>query len=146
MTGRRKKFFEEYIKNPLNSRNGKQAAIAAGYSEKSAKQQAYRLLHSDAEIIAAIKDYDEEQHKLKTAEENEIVEFLTSVMRGEEVETTPIYIKKGVQDFREGKPTAKDRLRAAEMLGKYYAMFTDKAEDNSESGGVIIIPEVISDG
>lgn len=44
MTAQKRRFVDEYI---INGRNGKDAAIAAGYSEKGAKQKAYELLQED---------------------------------------------------------------------------------------------------
>lgn len=125
LTGKKKRFFEEYIID----RNGARAAIAAGYSEAYAKQRAYALLHNDEDVRAAVDEWERRQHEEKTAERNEVIEFLTEVMRGEsEVENIPIFVGDGEQRFRKGLPSAKDRLKAAELLGKCYAMFTDKAQ------------------
>ena len=124
LTGKKKRFFDEYIID----RNGARAATAAGYAPGSAKQRAYKLLR-DEDVAAAVKEWDERQHEEKTAERNEVIEFLTEVMRGEsEVENIPIFVGDGEQKFKRGLPSAKDRLKAAEMLGKYYGMFTDKTQ------------------
>lgn len=140
LKGKRKLFFDAYVGNPLNQRNGAAAAVSAGYAKKSAKQRAYQLLHNDEEMIAAIREHDEEQHERNTARENEIVEFLTSVMRGEEVENIPLFVGDGEQEFKEGAPSARDRLKAAELLGKHYAMFTEKTE--IDGGKVVIINDI----
>lgn len=141
LTGRKKQFFDEYIID----RNGTRAAIAAGYAEKSAKQRAYKLLHEDAAVIEALKEYDIQQHKEKTAERDEVIEFLTSVMRGEVVDNIPLFVGDGEQMLKEGAPSARDRLKAAEMLGKYYAMFTDKHSVDGE-GVVQIIDNIPRSG
>lgn len=141
MTGKEKAFIKAYVDDI--KRNGAAAAIAAGYSEKSAKQTAYKLIHKP-EIKEAIDEELKERHKQNTAKADEVIEFLTAVMRGEDVETLPIYIRKGVQEFKDGKPSTRDRTKAAELLGKHYGLFTETArDDNGEGSGVIVIPEVI---
>lgn len=50
MNARQKAFVREY----LVDRNGKQAAIRAGYSEKYAETQACRLLSTNAKVAAAV--------------------------------------------------------------------------------------------
>lgn len=123
MTKKEKMFVDAYV-NDIK-RNQTAAAIAAGYSEKTAPQAASRLMKKD-EIKQAIDERLKELHEQNTAQANEVIEFLTAVMRGENVDNIPIFVGDGFQKLTEGKPPAKDRLRAAEMLGKYYALFTDK--------------------
>ncbi len=136
LMGKKKRFFDEYIID----RNGARAAVAAGYAPGSAKQRAYKLLHEN-DIAEAVKEWDEQQHREKTAERNEVIEFLTEVMRGEhEVENIPIFIGDGEQQFKKGLPSVKDRLKAAEMLGRHYAMFTDKTQIEGA------VPIIISGG
>lgn len=123
MTKKEKMFVDAYVNDV--KRNQTAAAIAAGYSEKTAPQAASRLMKKD-EIKQAIDERLKELHEQNTAQANEVIEFLTAVMRGENVDNIPIFVGDGFQKLTEGKPPAKDRLRAAEMLGKYYALFTDK--------------------
>lgn len=123
MTKKEKMFVDAYVNDV--KRNQTAAAIAAGYSEKTAPQAASRLMKKD-EIKQAIDERLKELHEQNTAQANEVIEFLTAVMRGENVDNIPIFVGDGFQELTEGKPPAKDRLRAAEMLGKYYALFTDK--------------------
>lgn len=123
MTKKEKMFVDAYVNDV--KRNQTAAAIAAGYSEKTAPQAASRLMKKD-EIKQAIDERLKELHEQNTAQANEVIEFLTAVMRGENVDNIPIFVGDGFQKLTEGKPSAKDRLRAAEMLGKYYALFTDK--------------------
>lgn len=123
MTKKEKMFVDAYVKDI--KRNQTAAAIAAGYSEKTAPQAASRLMKKD-EIKQAIDERLKELHEQNTAQANEVIEFLTAVMRGENVDNIPIFVGDGFQKLTEGKPPAKDRLRAAEMLGKYYALFTEK--------------------
>lgn len=123
MTKKEKMFVDAYVNDV--KRNQTAAAIAAGYSEKTAPQAASRLMKKD-EIKQAIDERLKELHEQNTAQANEVIEFLTTVMRGENVDNIPIFVGDGFQKLTEGKPPAKDRLRAAEMLGKYYALFTEK--------------------
>ena len=115
LTAKQRAFIEEL---PKNQWNGTQAAIAAGYSEKSAGVMAHRLLKNPA--IA--KELDR-----RTAE---IVER-TDVEVGEVIAELRKYA------FDRGhKATNSDRLKALEMLGKHLAMFTDRRinEDPDKMG------------
>ncbi len=137
-TKKEKAFIEAYVNDIKQNRTA--AAIAAGYSEKSAKQTAYRLMQKP-EIREAIDEILEERHKQNTAQADEVIEFLTSVMRGEEVDNIPLLTVLGSQELTEGKPSARDRVRAAEMLGKHYALFTDRTQIDSK-GVVQIIDNI----
>lgn len=53
LTPKRQRFVKAYL---ANGGNGKQSAIEAGYSEKSAKSQAWSLLHRDEGVQAALKE------------------------------------------------------------------------------------------
>lgn len=140
MNKRKLEFVDAYVKDI--KRNQTAAAIAAGYSEKNAAQTASRLMKDD-EVKKAIEERLAELHEQNTAKANEVIEFLTSVMRGEITDNVPLFIGKGLQELTKAEPNAKDRLKAAEMLGKYYALFTDKPkEENNEMYGVVIMPEV----
>lgn len=141
LKGRKLAFIEAYINDP--KRNQTQAAVTAGYSKKTSAQIASRLMKDD-NIITAIKEREKELHEQNTARADEVIEFLTSVMRGEEVDNIPLFIGDGEQELTEGTPSAKDRLRAAEMLGKYYALFTDKT--HIEGNGVVRIIDDIPRG
>ena len=139
MTGRKKAFVDAYVADV--KRNATQAAIKAGYSEKTAKQAAYKLMQSE-DIKAAITAAKKELHEQNTAEANEVVEFLTAVMRGGEVDTVPLSVGKGKQKLFDAKPSARDRIKAAELLGKYYTIFDGDGKPDDKTGGVVIMPEV----
>ncbi len=138
MKGKKQAFIEAYLSDV--KRNQTQAAIDAGYSEKSAAQTASRLM-KDKDIKAEIEKREKELHEQNTAKANEVIEFLTSVMRGEKVDNIPLFVGDGLQELTEGIPSAKDRLKAAEMLGKYYALFTDRTQLEGE-GLVQIINDI----
>lgn len=123
MTTRQKKFCDEYIL----SGNAAEAAVKAGYSPKTAKSIGQRLL-----TYVALKQYIQKEldklHSAKIADAQEVLEYLTSVMRGEEKEQVLRLDGGGEQTVDELGVGAKERLRAAELLGRRYALFRDRAE------------------
>lgn len=54
--------------------------------------------------------------------------YLTSVMRGETQEQTLISIGELGQEITDIDVGAKDRIKAAELLGKRHRLWTDKSE------------------
>ena len=66
--------------------------------------------------------------KESIAEADEIMRYLTRVLRAEEKEETLVYAGDGMQEIQTIRPSAKDRIKAAELLGKRYRMWTDKQE------------------
>ena len=62
------------------------------------------------------------------ADQNEILEYLTAVLRGE-IEAGMIVDKNGDKAATpQDLPGVKDRLRAAELLGKRYGLFVEKVD------------------
>lgn len=120
MTEKQKRFVEEY----LIDLNATQAAIRAGYAEKSAGRNADRLMKND-EIKSSIDAKLAEIQSEKTAQAQEVMEYLTSVMRGEHTEQTLRLVGDGVQEITRIDVSAKDRIKAAELLGKRYGLFKD---------------------
>lgn len=139
LKGRRLKFVDEY----MISRNGTAAAIAAGYSEKTAAAQASRLINKDPAVRDEIKRRKDEEHRKKTAEADEVIEFYTSVMRGEIPDHVPLGIGKGKEKLVEMTPLIKDRLKAAVQLGKMYGLEKPKEDDPGGMGtGIVILSEI----
>lgn len=68
----------------------------------------------------------EAMHNAKTADAQEVLEYLTSVMRGEHKEQVLKLIGDGVQTISDIDVGAKDRIKAAELIGKRYGMFKDR--------------------
>ena len=132
MTNKQKRFADEY----LVDLNATQAAIRAGYSERSAGRNADRMMKNDE-----IRNYIEEQlqrlHNERTADAQEVVEYLTSVLRGESEGEELVNefqgdgISKAVNVKK--KPSEKDKLRAAELLGKRFGIFTERLEAKVET-------------
>ena len=125
MTAKQQKFCDEY----LISGNATAAAVKAGYSPKTAKVIGYENL-TKPYLRAYIDQRLEELHTEKTADAKEVLEYLTSVMRGET--SAEIVIVEGVGDgCSEARrvqkaPDEKERLKAAELIGKRYGLFTDR--------------------
>ena len=133
LTIKQKKFADEYI----ISGNATQAAINAGYSEKTA-----RKIGSENLTKPDIKAYiDERMKKLEEeaiADQAEVLKFLTRIMRDEEKEEVLVNIGNFEQEIQTMKVSAKDRIKAAELLGKRYGSWTDKVDLNSSEGVKII--------
>ncbi|WP_125769540.1 terminase small subunit [Companilactobacillus furfuricola] len=122
------KFVDEYIKDL----NATQAAIRAGYSEKSARVTASKLL-TKANIQTAIQKQVDSMHSESIADATEVMEFLSKTMSGETTET--VATAKGL--YTDVEVTAKDRIKAAELIGKRHALFTDNI--NTTGNGTIKI-------
>jgi phage terminase small subunit len=104
MTEKQKKFCDFY----LQTFNGTQSAIKAGYSEDTAQEQSSRLL-SNVIIANYIKERSEQASNKRIADITELKEFWTNALRGAEEKA----------DF-------KDQLKASELLGKAEALFVER--------------------
>lgn len=123
MTEKQKRFVEEY----LIDLNATQAAIRAGYSPRAARSTGQRML-TNADIKTYLDAKLAEIQSEKTAQAQEVLEYLTSVMRGEHTEQTLRLVGDGVQEITNIDVPAKDRIKAAELLGKRYGLFKDNLQ------------------
>lgn len=122
--------------------NKTQALIKAGYSKKSANANAWRFFSE-----ANVKEYVDERLKLldeeRIASAREVMRYLTSVMRGEQTEEVVVVEGEGdgVTSARniEKIISAKDRIKAAELIGKRYGIYSEKIN----VGGAV--PVIIKD-
>lgn len=121
MTARQRKFCDEY----LISGNATDAAIKAGYSPKTAKSIGQRLL-TFVDLKQYIETELEKLHSAKIADAQEVLEYLTAVMRGQHTEQVLKLVGDGIQAVTDIDVSAKERIKAAELIGKRYGMFTDK--------------------
>ena len=126
MTERQKRFCAEY----LIDLNATQAAIRAGYSVKNADKIGSELL-GKTRVWETISEQLERIHNENTADAQEVMEYLTSVMRGKARSYVLAFID-GAQIVIEKPPDEKEKLKAAELLGKRYGLFTDKVEMDTE--------------
>lgn len=128
LTLKQKKFADEYI----ISGNVYKSALSAGYSENYAKGNSVKLLEN-----VSVKFYIDERMKeiesKKTATHQEVIEYLTSVMRGEQREQTLIGRGQGFQETTYIDVSAKDRLKAADILNKIHQAREEKSSTTTES-------------
>lgn len=138
MTAKQKRFCDEYIIDC----NAAQAAVRAGYSEKTARFASQwinenNLKKPTSKYVSEMRQYIDEQlekiHNEKTADAQEVIEYLTSVMRGEQKEKTLRLAGDGVQEIAEIDVAAKERLKAAELIGKRYGLFKENIDVNGET-------------
>ena len=124
---RQRRVAEEY----LIDLNAERAAIRAGYSKRYARGNAYKLVANEC-IKEYIKKRMDEKEKELIADQDEVLKYLTSVLRGESLSTEIVVegLGNGVSEARtmDKKPSEKDKLKAAELLGKRYGLYTDKIE------------------
>ncbi|MEG1331323.1 MAG: terminase small subunit, partial [Eubacterium sp.] len=115
----------------LNGTRAYKVAYPKVKNDETASANASRMLR-----IAKVKTYINEQlekmHNEKTADAQEVLEYLTAVLRGES--KSEIVVVEGIGDGcssasrMEKAPDEKERLKAAELLGKRYSLFTDKVD------------------
>ena len=126
ITVKQQKFADLYIEYG----NATQAAIEAGYKGKYAANNTDKLL-KNKNVSAYIKKRMEELQSEKVASQQEVLEYLTSVMRGEVQDEVILVVPNelGADVARTQKRSdTTDRTKAAELLGKRYALFTDKQQ------------------
>lgn len=124
---RQEKFCIEYAK----SGNATRAYINAGYKckdEKSCRARASKLLTLD-NVKQRLKEINDEIKSDSIADIKEIKEFWTKVLRNEEVEDVVGMSEAG--PFRLSKDcNIKDRIKAAELLGRTSGIFVDNINVN----------------
>ena len=139
MTEKQKRICDEY----LVDLNGTQAAIRAGYSAKTARAIAAENL-TKPNIREYIDERMAEKEKQLIADQDEVLKYLTSVLRGKS--QSEIVVVENIGDFTsearllQKAPDEKERLKAAELLGKRYNLFSDKMKVD------VALPVVISGG
>ena len=138
LTAKQQRFCDEY----LIDLNATQAAIRAGYSAKTAK-----VIGAENLTKPSIREYIDERMEKKEkdliADQDEVLRYLTAVLRGES-ESEEIVVE-NIGDFTskakaiKKAPSEKDKLKAAELLGKRYSLF-------KESVKLDVTPVVIDGG
>ena len=120
LTEKQKRFADHYIQ----SGNATDAYIKAGYKERGANANSARLM-ANKDIKKYIDERILEKDQEQIASQNEVLIFLTKVVRGEVTEKIPVSGKDWFE-LVDNTPSIKDRTKAAELLGKRYAMWTEK--------------------
>lgn len=127
LTLKQQRFADEYI----ISGNATQAAIKAGYSKRTANRMAAENMTKPV-IKAYISERLAQLESAKIAKQDEVLRYLTGVMRAESVSQTVVVegTGDGCSEAREmdKHPEERERLKAAELLGKRYGLFTDRVE------------------
>lgn len=147
MTAKQQRFCDEY----LIDLNATQAAIRAGYSKKTAGVIANENLKKPY-ISEYIEKRLAEKEKELIADQDEVMRYLTAVMRREKKEHVVVTLSRETSTYvpdDEGKmrkQTKKEEVpqiveipsrlmdsnRAAELLGKAYGIYTDRFDVDSD--------------
>ena len=130
MTDKQRRFADEYLID-CNATRAYKAAYPSVKKDETASVNASRLL-SKAKVKEYIDKRLSEISSAKIADATEVMEYLTSVLRRESRSEIVVVegCGEGVSSARsiEKAPDEKDRLKAAEMLGKRYGLYTDKVD------------------
>ena len=147
-------FIEEY----LIDLNATQAAIRAGYSEKTANEQGSRLL-ANVNVAAAVEEaMAERSERTKVTQDYVLETIVETVERCKQA--SPVLDRKG-EPVLVGTPggdlapaytfDARAVLKGAELMGRHLKMFTDKKELTGKDGapiqqqyGVLVVPAKVS--
>lgn len=124
MTDKQRKFCDEYLID-CNATRAYKVAYPNIKNDNVASAAGTRLL-GNVKIKAYIDARLEEMSSAKVASAEEVMKYLTSVMRGECTEQIPLLIGEGIQKLADKDVGAKERLKAAELIGKRYGLFSDK--------------------
>ncbi len=158
LTDKQERFCKEYIIDC----NATQAAIRAGYSDRTAYRTAADNLRKP-QISARIAELMAEKDAALIATADEVLKTLTRVLRREETEQVVIktservptvgddgktrYTTRETPQVVDVKPSLSDVNRAAELLGKRHALWTDRVELDADLVRIIDdIPDVMPDG
>lgn len=130
MTEKQKRFCDEYLID-CNATRAYKAVYKNIKSDDVARRAGSRLL-TNVDVQKYIDARMEELHNEKTADAQEVIEYLSAVLRGESTAQEIVVVGTGDGCSKaktvEKAPSEKERLKAAELLGKRYALFTDKVE------------------
>ena len=137
LTEKQKRFVDFYIQTG----NATEAARLAGYKGKNLNrigtENLSKLVIKNA-IDARLKEFESS----RKADAKEILEYMTSVMRGELEEEVVSAVGTGDGKFEPKVVTKrvgiKERNKAAEMLAKVHGMFTEKAEVKIDTAQILI--------
>lgn len=121
LTEKQKRFIDYYIETA----NATESAKRAGYSAKTAKNIGAENL---TKLNFFIQERLKELESKRIASQEEVLQYLTKVMRGEEKDQFGL------------DASLQDRTKCAELLGKRYGTFVDKKE---LSGGYTV--ELVDD-
>ena len=134
---KQKRFVDFYIQTG----NASEAARLAGYSKKISSSIGSENLRKP-EIKNAINARLKEFESSRKADAKEILEYMTSVMRGELEEEVISAVGTGDGKFEPKVVTKhvgiKERNKAAEMLAKVHGLFNEKTEVKVDAAQLLI--------
>ena len=121
LSEKQKRFIDYYIE----TLNASEAARRAGYSIKTANRIGQENLTKPV-IKSAIEERLAQLESERIAGAEEVLKYLTAVMRGEEIEEQVVTVGTGQGESEvkivKKKVSPKDRIKAAELLGKRYGL------------------------
>ena len=140
LTEKQKAFCDYYIES-LNATESYKKAYKNIKNDNTAKAAASRLL-TNVNLKSYIDERLKEIQSNRIAKAEEVLEYLTRVIRNEDEEEVVVTVNVGdfqteVQKVKK-EISAKDKIKAAELLGKRYSLFTDKVDVQGDVGVTII--------
>ncbi|MBS6559251.1 MAG: terminase small subunit [Clostridiales bacterium] len=140
LTEKQKRFADEYLID-LNATRAYRAAYSSCKKDEVAAVNGSKLLRN-TKVEKYINAELEKIQSAKIADAQEVMEHLTAAMRGEIQEEVVVVegTGEGCSDARiiRKQISEKDRIKAAELLGKRYSLFTDKMDVSGVEGVVIV--------
>lgn len=122
---KKQKAFADYYIESLNATESYVKAYECSYN--TARTNGARLL-ANANIKKYIDEVMSAKDESRIASQDEILQILTDIARGVTEEEVVQFSQLGEELRTTRKPTIKDRMKASELLGKRYRMWTDKIE------------------
>ena len=143
MTEKQKIFADEYV-ICLNATRAYKKAYPNIKKDEVARANGSRLL-TKANVKAYIDEQLEKLQSERVADQQEVMEYLTAVMRGKKTEPLLVLDGEGKQKVVDAIPPVQARTKAAELLGKRYRLFTDKQEVEVQGTVVFANEDEIAD-
>lgn len=131
LTLKQRKFADEYIISG-NATESYKRAYPSVKKDSTANTNASRMLRN-AKVKSYIDERLKEIESEKTASIKEVMEYLSSVMRGEHKEQTLIGRGQGFQEITNISVSAKDRIKAADLLNKIHMAREEKSATATEN-------------
>lgn len=139
VTEKQKLFCDEYLID-LNGTRAYRTVYKNIKNDNVAAVRANKLLKKK-DIEEYIHKRLDDIHNENTADIQEVMEYLTSVMRGTSKANVLALVGNGYQEVITKPPDEKERLKAAELLGKRFGMFRDNV-DITSNGQTVIVDDI----
>lgn len=130
---------QHFIDAYMETANAAEAARRAGYSWKNARIIGYQLARKP-HIRRILKRRIKEAEEKRIAQAREVLIHLTAIMRGETLEPVTVTIRTGHGEESTvtiwKRPSARDRIRAAEALMRRYGLDMSDMEQEERAARV----------